>query len=249
MNPKNIPIEIKPSDRLICSFPRSGNTWVRRLISDVALQTSGFDTSQDEIGINIESVIPMFEPYQMDPRIKLKHRLIKTHLSYRDGFKHAVYILRRPEDVLISYFHHKNYQTGVFPPEGIDRFCLNRVKSWSTHVDSWLQAKSSGYSRVFVCIYERLHAEPMVILNKLLAFLELDASPIVIKRAVENQQFLRLQQMEKKKKPGKDSMFFRKGKVGGYEHEIQAETFEEIRENTDPLYQRALRMFQSDMAS
>lgn len=248
MKTKNIPIEIKPSDRLICSFPRSGNTWVRRLISDVVLQLSGLDTSKDDGASVIEKVIPMYAPYAIDPGIELKHRLIKSHSSYRDGFKHAVYILRRPEDALVSYFHHKKYQTGVFPPEGTDRFCLNRVKSWSTHVDSWLEAKISGRAHVFLCIYEQLHEQAAAILAKLMSFLAIKPSPAMIKQAVANQEFRRLQQMEKKTKPAANSRFFRKGKTEGYKQEIRQETFKEIREHTDPLYQKAFHMFQRDMA-
>ena len=97
----------KSKDIFLASFPRSGNTWMRLLLSDLILQMQGFSTNTggniipDVYKVNIEQ-------WNQDDRIsQLDFRIIKTHEYYEECYKKIIYLFRNPADSLCSFYYYK----------------------------------------------------------------------------------------------------------------------------------------------
>ena len=91
-------INFVDSDIFIVSYPRSGNTWVRTIISEIVFKHSG-----KKLG-DLCKFIPDLHTPNID-NIILKHpRIFKSHFNYSDEYKRVIYIVRDPRDVFISYY-------------------------------------------------------------------------------------------------------------------------------------------------
>ena len=139
----------------------------------------------------------------------------------------AIYVLRNPLDVAVSFAHHHQIDL----QEAVDRICDDRniipassnqreqyLLSWSTHVNSWL--KAPGLS-CHVLRYEDMLATPNKAFGGLVKFLGLPDNPARLKKAIRFSSFKELSGQEKKerfvesRRDGK-SAFFRQGKVGAW---------------------------------
>ncbi len=137
----------------------------------------------------------------------------------------AIYVLRNPLDVAVSFAHH--HQIGM--QEAVDRICDDKnvipanpkqleeyLLSWSTHVNSWLKAPGL---RCHVLRYEDMLATPRKAFGGLVKFLGLPDNPARLKKAIRFSSFKELSGQEKKerfvesRRDGK-SAFFRQGEVG-----------------------------------
>jgi hypothetical protein len=137
----------------------------------------------------------------------------------------AVYIVRNPLDVAISYAHHagapiddtieymsrKDAET-----EGSDIAVYEVHGSWSQHVWSWTRNNNRA---LHVMRYEDMLAKPEKAFAALARHLLIDFTPQQLRTAVEHSSFARLQTQEKKRgfrerPPNADGNFFREGRAG-----------------------------------
>ena len=108
----------------VSSFARSGNTWVRYLLSDVFLQNHGLETAT-ELAVHPDEIIPDFYCEAIAKRnraVPTPGLLVKTHdifgqlqKQFGEGVAQEpggncrhLYIYRTPEDSLVSFYHFLN---------------------------------------------------------------------------------------------------------------------------------------------
>ena len=136
----------------------------------------------------------------------------------------AIYIVRNPLDVAISYAHHlgrsiddtieamaiENFETSVG-----DEAVYEVYGSWSQHVLSWTR---KPHQAIYVMRYEDMLAEPAGIFGGLARHLLLDVTPDQIGQAIDRASFERLRAQEDQKgfreKPEGAERFFREGRAG-----------------------------------
>jgi hypothetical protein len=141
----------------------------------------------------------------------------------------AIYLVRNPLDVCVSYAHHAGASTfdGIIARMANPNFELagtsnglrgqlrQRLLRWSDHVLSWVDAPGL---RLLVLRYEDLQARPIESFASAAAFANLNPDPDAIARAVKFSSFEELQRQEQEHgfaeqvAPGR--RFFRNGKVG-----------------------------------
>src|SRR5207249_5512725 len=88
-------------DVFLVSYPRSGNTWTRFLIANLAHPNEPTNFA------NIESRIP--EIYLFPDRVLLnlpRPRILKSHECFDPRYKRTIYIVRDPRDVAVSYYYY-----------------------------------------------------------------------------------------------------------------------------------------------
>ncbi len=137
----------------------------------------------------------------------------------------AIYVVRNPLDVAISYAHH----TGVTIDKAIEGMSLTDsesrgrddsvyevVGSWSQHVESWTR---NPHRALHVMRYEDMLANPEEIFGALARYLLLNATRRELKKAIAHSSFARLQAQENEKgfrerPPQSDRNFFREGRAG-----------------------------------
>jgi hypothetical protein len=240
----------------LSSFPRSGNTWMRYLLSDILLQMHDVDTTT-QLPIHPNDLISYFNGHLIPRRLarcpqwaaKPQTAFVKTHgpfaqleqiLSRRnrrnsgDRGCRAVYLYRSPADTLVSLYHLINKTS-----QGIDDFCRTEVVGWMNNISSYLRAADNGFP-VFFISYECLLEKPAIVLGDMLRWLGLQHDNRMAERAVSNMQFGKLQAMEiqqnKNRPPAKEQkLFFRRGGPGSGRIELQESTVLEIQQRTAAL--------------
>ena len=192
-------------------------------------------------------------------KINLNNRLniLKTHnamctidkskFTNQDNTLGAVYIVRDPRDVAVSFSHH----LGISLTDVVDLmineehlisekdFVLEKkeagstlVSSWSNHYNSW---KSYNLRKILIIKYEDLikktfekFYEIVLYLNKL-EKIEIDVKRI--KRSIELTKFRNLQDLEKKygfEETTFSKTFFREGKIGSWKKELDKDLSKKI---------------------
>jgi len=187
---------------------------------------------------------PGFYAYLLDhgyPR-----RLLKTHDAYRltstgeplfpPGItRGAIYLIRNPLDVCVSYRHHKgldSYDQVVAlmanrdyalcdADDGPSTQMRQKLSSWSGHVESWTGVRDFP---VLTLRYEDLAADPMRHFSRAVAFLGLDHDADAIRRAIDFSAFDELRKQEQAagfgEKPNHTARFFRAGKTGDWRDQL-----------------------------
>lgn len=166
---------------------------------------------------------------------------VKVHDAYRvsaagvalfpeDVCRAAIYIIRNPLDVVVSFAAHLGLDIEETIVKMESDFCLSgdtsvvapqlrqRLGTWSENVESWL---SQELIPVKVIRYEDLAADAETSLRCLASSVGLQVEPSAIRSAVEASSFERLQAMERetgfREKPlSQSGLFFRSGRSGGW---------------------------------
>lgn len=147
----------------------------------------------------------------------------------------AIYIIRNPLDVAISFAHH----SAISIDKTIERmanetFCFSdipgrlnnqlrqRLLSWSGHVLSWVEAPGL---ELHVMRYEDMHGNEEAVFMDAIRFAGLEFSPDRVKKALAFSDISEMQRQEKEKgfkeKPVHCRAFFRKGKDGDWRNVLQ----------------------------
>lgn len=223
---------ILPTDTIIASYPRSGNTWLRHLLCDLLLQMRGIETGT-LLPIHPDQLIPDFDrgdPLPTDRFSSVTTRCLKSHREWTFAFRRAVVILRNPADALCSYYHfHRRYpHLTHYTAVGIDDFCLLRVDDWVRHTRSFLEASSSGVCETLFLSYEQILQAPEEAVGVACEFVGLPADRLAIARAVANHAFERHAAQEAVESPHAREKFFRQGKIDSAHDELKKATIQTI---------------------
>ncbi len=154
----------------------------------------------------------------------------------------ALYFIRNPLDVAVSFAHHSSTTIGKMIElmnSSKHSFCSRPYKqtnqlrqkllSWSAHVRSWTEKSSFP---VHVVRYEDMLFKPEETFAAAASFSGLNFSLKQIRKAVEFSNIKELQRQEqekgfKEKAPGATS-FFRKGETGGWQTALSDEEVKKI---------------------
>jgi len=150
----------------------------------------------------------------------------------------AVYIMRNPLDVAISYAHYMDITLDqaieVLGTESIesdmsDKSVYEVYGSWSQHVLSWTR---KPHPAIYVMRYEEMHAEPERVFGELARHLHLNASSAQIAEAIDRSSFQRLQEQERtegfREKPDVTGRFFREGRAGQWKDALSGQQIDRI---------------------
>ena len=240
LNQSNTPVPLNQMN--------TGVTASSRGLMNTAL---GFDSSllsHDELDALRPSI---YQGYSEQPR---GVHYFKTHDAYgfvskntplipSQGTIGALYFLRNPLDVAISFAHHFNCSIDQIIEimsnktfalyDGHQRANLQLRQcflSWSLHVQSWVSASEID---VLLLRYEDMKFAPLMTFKKAIKFLKLDVPEEHITNALEHTHIEKLQHQEQQfgfeeKSYVQQSQFFRKGIVGDWENTLDDEQVERI---------------------
>jgi len=180
-------------------------------------------------------------------------QFFKTHSAYvynedrspvlgstQTGIAGAVYFVRNPLDVCISYAHHCNESID----DSIERMANKRMKShkanktcfipeelgsWSENVSSWVNTQNIP---VMVLRYEDMLANTFDTFSKACDFLKLEKDLTSIQNSINDCDFKKLQKLEQNtvftEKPSVSESFFRKGVAGDWVNTLSSTQVERI---------------------
>ncbi len=149
----------------------------------------------------------------------------------------AIYVVRNPLDVVISYAHHFGMEMGEaiaqlnFPGAGTPSTDMNARQyygTWSAHVASWTQVPLPA---LHVVRYEDLVEHTFETFSGVARFLGLDPPPERLERAISHSSFEQLQSQEDASgfvERSQHSRFFRSGQVGQWREALSEEQVAQI---------------------
>lgn len=194
-NPYLLPGNPQQEDIYLVEFPKSGVTYLGFLLGNIELLLDGKNHEQISF-FNYSQYIPDVSLIGGMPiRRWARRTFIKSHEPFTPFYIHLIYLIRHPEDVMVSYY---NYMRD----EGLQATFLDFVASskygiraWCNHVSSWVN-NSSNARRIHLMRYEDLIQDPLTYLTELYHNLGVDVPESIIKTAIERSQLERMKQSE-----------------------------------------------------
>lgn len=151
----------------------------------------------------------------------------------------AIYVVRNPLDVAVSYAHHHGttldqtvaalcQENLVLPAAG--KLLPQVVGSWSQHVRTWTQAPGL---RLHVLRFEDMLATPQETFAGVVRFLGLPGDPARLDKALRFSSFRELRRQEAatgfvEARPDGGAEFFRAGKTGNWADVLSADQVERL---------------------
>ena len=175
----------------LASYPRSGNTWARKLLESSSGRESG-SLYQDRVFTRGKSGV-----------------VVKTHERSSAGFESAIWIVRNPFDSIYSGYKHVTDVQKKDPQPWSD-YIAEQTEYWRLHAEYWADAKLPK----LLIRYEDMLAAPTFELLRMCTFLSIKIDRASLDAIVGDHG---IEQMRKMSDLG--ASFFRSGTIGdGYRH-------------------------------
>ncbi|XP_077989718.1 sulfotransferase 1B1-like [Glandiceps talaboti] len=248
-----VTFEIRPSDVFLITVPKSGTTWMKRILSLI------MNDADEEEALSRESTSP-FTPYKFYPEMKTYHveyvkmegqRFMPSHLlpnllppQLFEKKPKVIYVARNPKDAAVSMYHHC-LQDNKIPSYTWSDFLTKYMQGryifgdWGSHVIPWWERRHE--QNVLFVKYEDMVKDLGRVVREVASFMDRDTLS-------EDQlnKITKLCTFESMKKDPvslvkfacdlwsidvSNSPFVRKGKVGGWKDYFtvaQNEEFDEV---------------------
>ena len=221
---------LRPTDVFLCTYPKSGTTWLGFMLAQALKPDASEELGLKSFSRHVPDVNLLYTQrgslaqYEgmSDPRFFLCHAACDLNLP------RVVYVVRDPRDTMVSYWHYRKFLSRDFNLSlrdflaGDDHWPCE----WDEHVAGWLLP--ARHPHLLVVKYEDLHRDAEAVLGRVLDFAGVACPPGRIAAAVEASRFERMRAAEEKLgvhgKAGDDrERFVRKGRVGGWQDEMDAD--------------------------
>lgn len=180
------PIHQYNSDLYIVEFPKSGITWMSHILVNVFLlqNKSTFRASYYNLEMFVGDIHINKNIVKMD---ELPFRMIKSHSPYNPHYRHMLYLIRNPFDVMRSYYIFTMHN-GSFKGDFSDfiKHDYFGVENYIRHIESWL--KPGNRQLLHLVRYEDLRKDPVNRVKKLLLVLGYHCEDEIISEAVRLSQ-------------------------------------------------------------
>jgi hypothetical protein len=255
----------------VASYPKSGNTWMRAFIEHLVSRSADIDLNELQHAGYMASSRRLFDRFsgirasdltraEIDELRPEVYRALSRHCSEpvfvksHDAFEPllfppdvslgAIYLLRNPLDVAVSYAHHVSSSPDF--DAVIERLCSPRnaiatrgnrlgrqltvrTGDWSGHVRSW--TGDVGFPAVTLR-YEDLLMDPAESFSTVARLVAPDADRVSIRQAIERSSFGRLREFERthgfRERGNKSLAFFRAGRAGAWKDHLSSRQVERL---------------------
>jgi hypothetical protein len=233
-----------PLDAMLGSYPRSGTTWLRFLLSEALTGRA------EEFGPQGQIV-----PYVGDHRtasgiLPGGGRLVFTHETVRVGERRVIYVVRDPRSVALSE-HRWLLRRGLAPPtfeRFLDEFIAGRSNpwgGWNRHVERWLGGEVVQTDLVHLVRFEALRRDPETELDATLRSLGAELDRGSLAAVVANNTLERMQEKEREapdhafeKGVRREVRFVQEGSTIGWREQLTPEQRQAIEVAFGPAMQR-----------
>lgn len=233
------------ADAFLVSFPKSGRTWFRFILSNYFNLTLSLGEK-----VSLHSTFKILPNFALDesrgigafaygakrpglPLILVSHL---DHGAFLFRTKPVIFMVRDPRDVLVSaYFHatlHKRRFTGDLdsflrsPEHGVPQLCR--------YLNGW--AAGLRHRPNFILGYERLQADPIAQSSAALRFLGCSVNAAAVAEAVNASRFDAMRELELAEglpdheydRSGAESLRMRRGKAGGFVDYLNADQIADV---------------------
>jgi len=227
-------------DVFLCSYPKSGRTWLRFLLTYYQIRLAGID-----FHLNLKTYpqlspnLTLFTDFRLrTPPVDAPiHRVLGTHSEIPFLFRGLpIIVLRRDvRDVLVSYYYHRlargeiqgDLEAFIWSPWGV-----HHIVRYQNRWDQALSQFMNG--NVLELKYERMHSDPHGCVRKCLEFMQIEIREDLITETVGFASAAKMRQLEaywgtpdftaKELQCNENAFQVRKAKVGNYQEEFSINT-------------------------
>jgi estrone sulfotransferase len=218
---------VRPSDVFLCTYPKSGTTWLGFMIAQVLKRDPREQIDLKSMGRYVPDVNLLYTQRGslaefsqiLDPRFFLCHAAGDLNLPK------VVYVIRDPRDVMVSYWHFQKFLKKDYQQSLADFIISNDhwPCEWDQHVASWLLP--TMHPNLLFVRYEELHEDAGKVLRAVLDFAGVRYTNRAISSAVEASRFDRMRAAEERfgvhgKAGDQRERFVRTGRIGGWRQEM-----------------------------
>jgi hypothetical protein len=218
---------IRPTDVFICTYPKSGTTWLGFLLAQVLkkdrderLDLKNFNRYVPDVNLLYTKAGSLADHVD-----KPEPRFFLCHARYEANFPKVVYVVRDPRDVLVSYWHYQKFLHKDFT-QSLEEYVASDSHwpcEWDEHVESWMMPRR--HPHLMLVRYEDIHADSAGQLRRVLEFAGLTSDESRIATAVEESRFGKMREAEEKfgvhgAAGDAKERFVRKGACGNWRNEM-----------------------------
>ncbi len=217
---------IRGSDVFLCSYPKSGTTWLGFLIAHVLKKDQDEQLDLRSFNRYVPDVNPQYRNGGSLAQFAdfLDPRFLICNTAYDRLLPRVIYVVRDPRDTMVSYWHYRKFLEKDFKVslgeflKGNDHWPCE----WDEHVAGWMLPNQP---RTHVVRYEDLHKDTAAVLRSVLAFAQVSYTEARLDAAVEASRFEKMRAAEEKS-GGKDKTgdeyerLVRRGRVGNWQEEM-----------------------------
>uniref|UniRef100_A0A8D1QA01 Sulfotransferase n=1 Tax=Sus scrofa TaxID=9823 RepID=A0A8D1QA01_PIG len=195
--------EAQPDDLLICTYPKSGTTWIQEIV-DMIEQGGDVERCQR---VTIQHRHPFLEwarppqPSGVDRAAAMPSpRVLRTHLptqllppSFWENNCKFLYVARNAKDCMVSYFHFQRMNQTLPDPGTWEEYFETSVSgkvawgSWFEHVKGWWEIRKKF--QVLFLFYEDIKRNPKQEIQKVMQFMGKNLDGPVLDRIVQETSF------------------------------------------------------------
>jgi hypothetical protein len=210
-------------DVFLCSYPKSGRTWVRQFLAQYMSLVYDLGYTEKYDLTKLLGIVPAEWMMVLHPvPFKYQGRIPRVRCSHflpdgRVKGQRIIWLTRGAEDTLVSYYYHRQRV------EQISEFVRSRVHELVFYYNEWDEAL---WDQDYLPItYEQLLGNPKWWFRAIIMFVGLEWDERHFATALERASF----QNMRRDQAGSGDERIRKGVVGGYKAELAQEDIEYIR--------------------
>jgi alcohol sulfotransferase len=228
------------ADAFLASYPKSGRTWFRFILSHYFAHVTARPTDQPDGTIDLFSmfgIVPNFDldPARGVPAFRYKARrprlplVLVTHHHYKRTLflgRPVIFMVRDPRDVMVSAFFHATRHKHRFSGT-VDAFITDQgqgLPALVNYLNGWAEGLQSRKSAVLS--YEELTRDTVGASARIIEFLGYTPADEALRMAVAAAGFGAMRELEVQgglpahdyDRADIESLRMRRGKVGGFEN-------------------------------
>lgn len=191
-------LTVFPDDIFITSYPKSGNTFCRFIISNLLYD------DKESFSRTLKRVPEIY--WHTNDQLKLfqRPRIIKSHEYFDPRYQKTIYIVRDVRSVIVSYYNYLVEGGHVSPECTYAEFTrsflqgeLDEFAPWQDNVRSWVCVRGNDFKRFCLIRYEDLHSRDINALRKICDFIGIERTDEQLSNAFERSSFASMQKLEK----------------------------------------------------
>lgn len=182
----------KQFDVFIISYPKSGRTWLQKLLIEAVALQSGLDTNEVDVS-KLSELIPNFPKMlsthagsSWEEVVKDENEILKDDLN---AYKHGkiIYLYRDPRDVLVSQFYHITKRSGYknFSKDFLITNTNVGIKKIVNFMNKWRSYSKVSELDFIELSYEELKKDTYSSLSSIFNFIDFKIDSANILKAIE----------------------------------------------------------------